>query len=189
LPRIEIRTIERHDNTDDFQCGTVALDEFLKRYAKQNQFRHHIGTTYVALLDKRIVGYVTLSAGSIRTEELNEALRRRLPDYPLPILRLSRLAVDRRYHGRGLGKLLLKFSMKMALKQKELFGCFGLVVDAKEESVTFYKQFGFSPFDTLAGALNVRPYPKSMFLAVKTIEKGVEANSPISKREPPTKAD
>ena len=42
----------RSGQTDDrtrFRSGDADLDRFFQAYAGQNQFRHHIGTTYVAV--------------------------------------------------------------------------------------------------------------------------------------------
>jgi len=102
---IEIRRISQKDDTASFACGNSELDTYLKTYARQNQFRHYIGTTYVAVKDAGILGYVSLSAGSIYAEEISDALRRKLPQYPLPILRLTRMAVDHRHQGRGIGRV------------------------------------------------------------------------------------
>jgi len=171
---IEIRVLSKEDNTSQFECGVVELDQFLKQYAKQNQFRHFIGTTYVAISKKQILGFVSVSAGSIRIDELSRIINKKMPLYPLPILRLTRMAIDKRYQHHGIGKQLLKFVLLLALKQKEQFGCFGLVVDAKENSMKFYEQFGFAAFDSVAGALDIRPFAKSIFLATSTIEKGLK---------------
>lgn len=167
---IEIRLLTKNDDTSTFDCGDVALNQYFKQYAKQNQFKHYIGTTYVALVKGNIIGYVSVSSSSMRADVLSDSVAKKLPNYPLPILRLTRLAVDTQYQTQGIGKVLLKFVLKLTLKQKENFGCFGLVVDAKEGSVSFYEQFGFVVFDVEAGALDIRPYAQSMFLSTKTIE-------------------
>ena len=167
---IEIRLLAKRDDTSTFDCDDVSLNQYLKQYAKQNQFKHYIGTTYIALLDDIIIGYVSVSSGAIRVDELSGILTKKLPKYPLPILRLTRFAVDKKYQQQGVGKALLKFVLNLTLKQKEQFGCFGLVVDAKEESISFYEQFGFISFDLKVGVLDIRPFAQSMFLATKTIE-------------------
>ncbi len=167
---IDIRLLAKNDDTSTFDCGDVALNQYFKQYAKQNQFKHYIGSTYVALWEGKIVGYVSVSSSSMRADVLSDSVAKKLPNYPLPILRLTRLAVDTQYQTQGIGKVLLKFVLKLTLKQKENFGCFGLVVDAKEGSVSFYEEFGFVMFDVEAGALDIRPYAQSMFLATKTIE-------------------
>ena len=45
---MEIRALREADEPAPFHSGDSDLDRFLHRYAGQNQFRHHIGTTYVA---------------------------------------------------------------------------------------------------------------------------------------------
>jgi len=171
---IEIRPLERQDALSSFECGMPELDLFLKKYAKQNQFRHYIGTTYVAAADREVLGYFSISASSIRIDELSDIIEKKLPQYPLPILRLTRLAVDRRHQGSGIGHQLLKHALKLTLEQKEHFGCFGIVVDAKEGSAPFYREFGFETFEVVSGALDVRPYAQSMFLATKVIERSLQ---------------
>ena len=56
---------------------------------------------------------------------------------------------------------------------KVQYGCIGLVVDAKEESIRFYHKLGFIPLETISGELEDRPQPKPLFLPIKTIEKAI----------------
>ena len=78
-------------------------------------------------------------------EKLTKTLRRRLPAYPLPILRLSRLAVDERFQGHGIGRLLLRAMLELALEMRNRVGCIGVIVDAKPDTVPFYLSLGFKP--------------------------------------------
>ena len=48
---IDIRPLRRDDNRQAFSSGDADLDRFFHKYAGQNQFRLHIGTTYVAARD------------------------------------------------------------------------------------------------------------------------------------------
>lgn len=48
---IEIRSLQINDDRKSFSSGDADLDRFFHKYAGQNQFRLHIGTTYVALDD------------------------------------------------------------------------------------------------------------------------------------------
>ncbi len=104
MAEIEVRALEPGDDRSGFVSGDADLDRFLQKYAAQNQFRHHVGTTYVAVIGGRIVGFATVSAASIYVDDIPERLRRRLPHYPLPVLRLARLAVDRRRQQQGVGR-------------------------------------------------------------------------------------
>ncbi len=163
---VRVRRLEPKDDRTEFRSGNIDLDRFFQRYAGQNQFRHHIGTTYIAVHGDHIVGFVTVSSGEMAAEKLAKNLRRRLPAYPLPILRLARLAVDERFQGHGIGKLLLRAMLELALQMR---GCVGVVVDAKPDAVVFYSALGFKPVELVRGALGDRPEPVAMFLPIGAI--------------------
>lgn len=171
---IEIRVLRKRDDRSSFYSGNIELDRFFQRFAGQNQFRHHIGTTYVAIADKQIAGFVTISSGEMVTEALQTAIKRRLPKYPLPVLRMVRLAVDEKFRGTGLGERLLKTVLTLALDMRDRYGCVGVVVDAKPETVGFYNSFGFIELELISGELGDRPEPVPMFLPVVSIEKGAK---------------
>jgi len=57
---------------------------------QQNQFKLHLAVTYVATAEGRILGFATVAGSSVERHRLPPPrLRRRLPDYPLPVLRLT----------------------------------------------------------------------------------------------------
>lgn len=144
------RLAERHQR-GGFDCGDTALNEFLQRQAGQLA-RKGFGKTYVALADDgvTVVGYTTLSAGQVKSAALSIHLK--LPRYPVPMLRVGRLAVSLNARGRGLGRQLLGFALGIALEFSERVGLYAVVVDAKhEQAKAFYSGFGFiaTPSDPL----------------------------------------
>lgn len=167
---MEIRALRESDHRSSFRSGDPDLDRFLQKYAGQNQFRHHIGTTYVAVEGNRVVGYATVAPGHMEIEDLPIAQRKKLPRYPLPILRLARLAVEESFRGRGLGRQLLRFVLNLGLQMAGDFGCIGVVVDAKPGAVSFYRQFGFAPLEVREGYSRARPKATAMFLPLSEIE-------------------
>jgi predicted N-acetyltransferase YhbS len=162
--------LRQSDDRTAFRSGDSDLDRFFTRYAGQNQFRHHIGTTYVAVEGGHILGYATVAAGHMEGEHLPPVLRRKLPRYPLPVLRLARLAVDSTAQNRGVGRALLRHVFLLALKMADDFGCVGIVVDAKPGAVEFYTHLGFSPLEVAQGQMAARPEPSAMFLPLALIE-------------------
>jgi GNAT superfamily N-acetyltransferase len=166
---VEIRALQPSDDRAGFRSGDPDLDRFLQRYAGQNQFRHHVGTTYVAVEGRRIFGYATVAPGHLEIEDLPARLRKKLPAYPLPILRLARLAVDETARGRGVGTELLGFVLQLAVRMAEAYGCTGVLVDAKADAVSFYERLGFSRLDLLEGQSDGRPAPTPMFLPIGEI--------------------
>jgi predicted N-acetyltransferase YhbS len=156
---MEIRILQPSDDRSLFQCGDDALDRFFRTYAGQNQFRHHLGVTYVAVEHGQVLG-----------DELPVTAQRKLPRYPLPVLRLARLAVDRSAQSQGLGKELLRFVCRLAVTMSDQYGCVGIVVDAKPPAVPFYTRHGFAPFDAIEGGSESRPRPILMFLDIRSIK-------------------
>ncbi len=162
---LTIRKLGPDDDRSAFRSGNPDLDRFFARYAAQNQFRHHIGTTYVAIDDAgAIVGFATVAAAEIEAEKMPATRRKRLPKYPLPALRLARLAVDERAKGQGVGSVLLRAVLVLARQLADDIGCVGVVVDAKPEAVAFYEKLGFLRLEVVAGELGDRPQPLPMFL-------------------------
>jgi GNAT superfamily N-acetyltransferase len=166
---MEIRALRESDNRSVFSSGDLDLDRFFQKYAGQNQFRNHLGATYVAVEEDRTAGYAMVAPGHIEIENLPAGQRKKLPQYPLPILRLARLAVDQSFQGQGLGRQLLRFVLNLAVEMAGNPGCVGVVVDAKPEAVSFYRQFGFIVLEVVEGESPARPLPTAMFLSVRDI--------------------
>jgi len=169
--RIVVRQLRPNDDRSGFRSGNIDLDRFFHKYAGQNQFRHHIGTTYVAADGDQLLGFATVSPSEIDVERISAARRKRLPEYPMPVLRLARLAVDEKAQGRGVGHVLLKAGFVLARELATDYGCVGVVVDAKSEAVSFYERYGFVEFPTVSGELGDRPEPQPMFLELGAIPK------------------
>lgn len=166
-----IRRLRPTDDRSGFRSGSIDLDRFFQRFAGQNQFRHHIGTTYVAVDEDAIVGFATVAPSEIVVADLPLSMRKKRPVYPLPVLRLARLAVDERAQRRGLGRELLRSVLMLARHMADELGCVGVVVDAKADAVGFYERLGFIPLGALVGQLGDRPEPLPMFLELGAIPK------------------
>lgn len=166
---VEIRPLARDDDRTGFSCGHADLDRFFEHYAGQNQFKLHLAVTYVALVEARTVGFATVAPSSIERASVPSArLRKRLPSYPLPVLRLARLGVDTRARGLGIGKELLRHVLVLALEQRDRLGCVGVVTDAKPDAVSFYESLGFQPLEGVREGLLVSE-PLPMFLGIDTV--------------------
>lgn len=174
---LSVRKLRPQDDRSAFESGDVDLDRFFRRFAGQNQFKHHVGTTYVAEVEGAILGFATVCAAQLEVQDLPASKQGRLPRYPLPVLRLARLAVDKGAQGRGVGLTLLKAVFLLARSMARDFGCIGVVVDAKPQAVAFYRRYGFFDLETVQGQLGDRPEPTPMFLEIGAI--------PNAEDEPP----
>jgi GNAT superfamily N-acetyltransferase len=135
-----------HD-VSTFDCGTPDLNDWLARQARRSDGRS--ARTYVVAANLRVVGYYCLAAGAVIRGEMPSAkLRRNLPDQ-VPVIVLGRLAVDRRYSSRGLGRSLLKDALLRSLSVSETVGARVVLVHAIDDAACgFYRKFGFLPFPT-----------------------------------------
>lgn len=146
---------------EEFDCGIEALNEYLRRFARQNHERN-IARTFVAVdARNRIWGYYSLSSASIEFEALPLEAVRRLPKYPVPAVRLARLAVDRGMRGSGLGGRLLVDALRRVLSVSAEIGIKVVLVDAKNrEARGFYRHYGF---------LELRDQSMKLFLPIETV--------------------
>jgi GNAT superfamily N-acetyltransferase len=173
---MEIRALREEDDRSQFHSADPDLDRFFHRFAGQNQFRHYVGVTYVAVDEGRVLGFATIAPGHIEIEDLPAATRKKLPRYPLPVLRLARLAVDQEARGQGLGRRLLRFVLELAVQMANDYGCIGVCVDAKPDAVAFYERYGFGSIDVVEGQSDARPVPIPMFLALRAIREALEGS-------------
>ena len=130
-----------------FSCGSEALDRYFRERASQD-VKRLMASCFVAIAESNgeIAGYYTLAATSIPVTDLSSELSRRLPRYPtLPAALVGRLAVDRRFHRKGLGGVLIADAAMRVLKGD--VKAFALIVEAKDETaLAFYRTLGFRPF-------------------------------------------
>ena len=147
---------------EGFDCGREELNRYLLRYAWQNQ-QAGAAQTYVGLVGDAVIGYYTLAVGRVSREKARERLTKGLARHPVPIMMLARLAVDRRWHGQGVGKALLKDAMRRTLQAADIAGIRAFAVHAKdEEARRFYEKFDFIPSPT---------DPMHLFVLLKDVRK------------------
>ncbi len=139
-----------------FDCGIPELNDYLKRYAGQNH-RKGLGSTYVLVPaegEPLAVGYHTLSMAQVDLQNLPESHRKNLPKYPVPAVRLGRLAVDRKWQGTGLGEILLMDAIHRSVAAVQSVAAKYMIVDAKiKKAEEFYLRYGFHPFEGGAHSL------------------------------------
>jgi len=173
---VTIRRLEEFDEIENFDCGDEPLNNYLKRHAWTNQQKVSIGVTYVALDESApnmVLGYFTLATSGIARDRFPKKFVRGLPPYDLPLILLARLAVDRRFTGRGLGHALIAEALKITLRVADEVGCRCIVTDAYPDKMGWYARYGFVSIEG-ASASNTQ----KMFLDVRTIRRASSEPSP-----------
>jgi GNAT superfamily N-acetyltransferase len=166
-----IRRIEEHDQVEAFDCGDDPLNNYLKRHAWANQQKSSIGVTYVAVdqdAPHAVLGYFTLATASVPRDAFPKKYVRGLPPYDLPLILLARLAVDRRFSGKGLGHALISEAFKIALRVADDVGCRCIITDAYKERIDWYARYGFVPLEVTA-----ETGPQRMFLDIRTLRQAL----------------
>lgn len=114
--KIELLNTEKH-NRKQFDCGVNVLNIYLQQLANQDQKRN-LTRVYVLTEETRIIGYYSISAHSVLSDDLSD--KPRLAHYPnVPFLLLGRLAVDKEFKGQGHGATLLFHAFKTTAEMAE----------------------------------------------------------------------
>ncbi len=144
-----LSAVERLSNVHDvsrFDCGRhVSLNLWLQKYALLNQ-ANDSARTYVVHRANVVVGYYTISAGSIARERATARSAHGLANHPVPVSLLARLAVDKNEQGSGLGSALLKDALLRIEPAADVLGIRAVLVHAIDaEARAFYERYEFEP--------------------------------------------
>ncbi|MGZ8215757.1 GNAT family N-acetyltransferase [Methylomagnum sp.] len=139
-----------HDALESFDCGRTVLNDWLIRHARQAQGSGS-ARTFVVADNGRVVGYYSLAVGQIDTADVPERVRKGMGQYPIPMILLSRLAVDGSCQGQGIGTGLLRDAIRRTLAVAEQVGVRAIMTQSIDDAASrFYQIFGFIRSPTIA---------------------------------------
>jgi len=140
---MRLERLEVHHKVSDFDCGNDELNGWLQRHALAAQ-RMDSARTFVLVQRGRIIGYFSLTMGSVLRRDAPARLVRGMPGYPVGMVLLARLAVDRGHQGRGVGGALLAEALRKAVAAGDAAAARLVVVDAIDDTAArFYERHGF----------------------------------------------
>jgi GNAT superfamily N-acetyltransferase len=148
LPAWHEEPVSRKQDRKAFDCGDAAMNDFLRRYARQS---HDLGAakTFLAIDDadnKTILGFYSLAPGALAFADTPEMMRRGLAQHDVPGFRLARIATHVRVQGQGLGGQLLAAAARRCLLASTEVGGVVLIIDAKNErAARWYAGYGAVP--------------------------------------------
>ncbi len=138
------RPLDKSFDRSAFDCGVEPLNDYLRKFALQNQKKDLARSYVVADVENRVLSYYTLVFGAVEPDDVPTAISSGLGRYQIPIILLARLAVDLSEKGKGLGGLLMQDAFLRAIQAAEIAGLRAVMVNAKDETAaTFYEKLGF----------------------------------------------
>jgi len=157
--------LDRHHDVVDFNCGAEPLNNYLKNFVLINN-QNGSARTYVTTKESKVVGYYTLTPGSVVKATTPHRVGKGLAAHPVPVIIIARLAVDKSQQGCGVGKALVRDVHLRVVDAAEIIGGRAVLVHAKDAQARhFYEKLGFepSPID-----------PLHLYLLIKDIKKTIE---------------
>ena len=158
-----IELLNKIHNRNDFDCGNELLNNYLKTQAGQD-VKRKLSACFVLIESETnaIKGFYTLSNNRIPLTSFPIAIIQKLPKSytSIPTTLLGRLAINKKYQGQGIGKILLIDALKRSFQNAQIIGSFAIVVDPIDENaVAFYTKYDFIKL----------PDSGKMFIAMKTL--------------------
>jgi GNAT superfamily N-acetyltransferase len=134
------RKLEKSDDRSDFSSGAVELDEWIAKYAWQNQAANS-ATTYVITENSKVIGYYAI-AMSAYDKAMAPKVLAKAPNQ-IPCILLARLAVDKRYQGEGWGVDLLRDALLRSVGLSDSIGAAAVLIHCRDEAARdFYMRTG-----------------------------------------------
>lgn len=142
---LSFERLQAAHHLDDFDSGRPALDHWLRRHALAGGAAGS-ARTVVAQVDGTVIGYYALTVGAVLRENASERLRRGMPNYPIPVLVLARFALDRRWQGRGLSRMMLLDLFRRAIGIADEVGVRAIITNPLDDIAReFWLHVGFEP--------------------------------------------
>ena len=149
----------------EFRCGQPDLDEWIGRHALAN-LQSGMATVFVSRSGARIAGFYALATGAVEHTDATHRVTRGVPRHPIPVVLLTRLAVDEHHQGAGLGGMLVRDALLRVDRAAEEIGVRALFVPPQHERPRDYylrlAEFESSPTD-----------PLHLFLLMKDLRRAI----------------
>lgn len=147
------RKLEKKDAVNAFDCGRVELDDWLARFALINQ-QNGMANVFICEINGEVAAYYALSAGQVKHESAPARITKGVASHPIPVVILTRFAVDIRYQGIGLGRAMLRdLLIRVSHLAAAEIGVRALLIHAKDGDAKAYyleqAEFEQSPTDPL----------------------------------------
>ncbi len=149
----EIRKLQKNEKVKSFDCGDNDLNDFLLNRAISYR-KALLAVTYVLenIESKEIIGYFSLANDRVSLTDFENKTEfnrfrksrfvneKRIRSYPS--VKICRLGINKDFHGKGIGSILLNF-IKSYFIENNKSGCRFITVDAYNNAIPFYQNNDF----------------------------------------------
>lgn len=133
----EPRRLKKADDRSAFSSGADELDQWFVKYAWENLAANN-AITYVTTWNECIVGYYAICSGGVGKDHVPAEFGRGRPA-GIPCILLARLAIDRRFQGKSIGRHLFRDAIERAVTASETLEAACLLIHARDEAAkSFY---------------------------------------------------
>lgn len=139
----EIEKLTSNHDVSDFDCGDADIDRFLKTAFERQEQYYSVTYVMISKENEDILAYATVANGVIKMADLDEDPFGDFSYPEMPALLLGRLGRDKKYHGDGLGKIMVKYCIGLAHEISKTVGCRVVYVDSYISKVPLYEDLGF----------------------------------------------
>lgn len=172
LENLDIEPFWETETVHAFDCGNKDLNDFLSTEEVRKYEQEQVGKTYLVFFRGELAAYFTVSQGGLRVEYLKTwksfSRMSEMKLEAIPALVIGRLAVDRRHQGKGIGRALIRYISGMALETQGTMGVRLIILQAKPDSIEFYKKCGFQL--TVETARERKRKNRTMFLDLRALD-------------------
>jgi GNAT superfamily N-acetyltransferase len=148
LPGWREEPIARSHDRESFDCGDTAMNDFLRRFARQSH-EQNASKTFCAIdgaVTGRVLGFYTITPSAIAYADAPGSMTKGLAHHEIAGFKLARLATELRVAGQGLGGQLLAAAALRCLRIATQAGGLLLIIDAKSErAADWYAGYGAEP--------------------------------------------
>lgn len=151
LPAWKEEAIAKSHDRQSFDCGDPAMNDFLRRYARQSH-EQNASKTFCAIdvaTSNRVLGFYTLAPSAVAHEDVPASMTKGLAQHEVSGFKLARIATDVTVAGLGLGGQLLAAAALRCLRIASEAGGVLLIIDAKgERAAQWYASYGAEPLQS-----------------------------------------
>ena len=148
LPDWREEAISKAHDRQSFDCGNHAMNDFLRRYARQSH-EQNASKTFCAIdatAPNRVSGFYTITPSAMAREAVSASMTKGLTQHEVAGFKLARIATDVAVAGQGLGgQLLVAAALRCLRIAGEANGVL-LIIEAKgERAAQWYARYGAEP--------------------------------------------